>query len=70
MINFEKAQWSNNITVILKNGEKYQGSGAGILMAEDFDEPEYQYDTFYVNNGVKSIALKIEEIKSIEIIKE
>ena len=51
----------------LKNGEKIQGSGAGILMAEDFEEPEYQYDTFYVNNGVKSIAIKIEEIEKIEI---
>ena len=34
-------------------------------MAEDFDDSEYQYDTFYVNNGVKSIALKIEDIKEI-----
>lgn len=39
-------------------------------MVEDFDEPEFEYDTFYVNNGVKSMALKIEEIKSIEIFKE
>ena len=39
-------------------------------MAEDFDEPEFQYDTFYVNNGVKSRALKIKKIKSIEIIME
>lgn len=70
MINFEKAQCANKITVILKNSEEYQGSGAGILIAEDFDEPEYQYDTLYVNNGVKSLALKIEEIKSIEIFKE
>lgn len=65
MINFEKAQWADNIIVILKNGEKIQGSGAGILMAEDFDDSEYQYDTFYVNNGVNSIALKIEDIKEI-----
>lgn len=65
MINFEKAQWADDIIVILKNGEKFQGSGAGILMAEDFDDPEYQYDTFYVNNGVKSIALKIKDIKEI-----
>lgn len=69
MINFEKAQWADNIIVILKNGEKIQGSGAGILMAEDFDDSEYQYDTFYVNNSVKSIALKIEDIEDIEIIK-
>lgn len=65
MINFEKAQWADNIIVILKNGEKFQGSGVGISMAEDFDDSEYQYDTFYVNNGVKSIALKIEDIKEI-----
>ncbi len=65
MINFEKAQWADNIIVILKNGEKFQGSGAGILLAEDFDDPEYEYDTFYVNNSVKSIALKIEDIKEI-----
>lgn len=69
MIDFEKAQWADNIIVILKNGEKFQGSGAGILMAEDFDDSEYQYDTFYVNNSVKSIALKIEDIEDIEIIK-
>lgn len=69
MIDFEKAQWADDIIVLLKNGEKFQGTGAGIIMAEDFDEPEYQYDTFYVNNGVKSIALKIEDIKDIEIIK-
>lgn len=69
MINFEKAQWADNIIVILKNGEKFQGSGAGISMAEDFDDSEYQYDTFYVNNSVKSIALKIEDIEDIEIIK-
>lgn len=68
MINFEKAQWADDIVVILKNGEEFQGSGAGISMAEDFDDPEYQYDTFYVNNGVKSIALKIDDIKNIEII--
>ncbi len=69
MINFEKAQWADNIIVILKNGEKIQGSGAGILIAEDFDDSEYQYDTFYVNNSVKSIALKIEDIEDIKIIK-
>lgn len=69
MINFEKAQWADDIIVLLKNGEKFQGTGAGIIMAEDFDEPEYQYDTFYLNNGVKSIAFKIEDIKDIEIIK-
>lgn len=69
MINFEKAQWADDIIVILKNGEEFQGSGAGISMAEDFDDPEYQYDTFYINNGVKSIALKIDDIKDIEIIK-
>ena len=67
MIDFDKAQWADDIIVILKNGEKILGSGAGILMAEDFEEPEYQYDTFYVNNGVKSIAIKIEEIEKIEI---
>lgn len=65
MIDFEKAQWADNIIIILKNGEKFQGSGSGISMAEDFDDSEYQYDTFYVNNGVKSIALKIEDIKEI-----
>lgn len=69
MINFEKAQWAGDIIVILKNGEKFEGSGAGILMAEDFEDSEYQYDTFYVNNGVKSIAFKIEDIKDIKIIK-
>ena len=69
MIDFEKAQWADDIIVILENGEVFQGSGSGILMAEDFDESEYQYDTFYVNNGVKSIALKIDDIKDIEIIK-
>ena len=69
MINFEKAHWADNIIVILKNGEKIQGSGAGILIAEDFDDSEYQYDTFYVNNSVKSIALKIEDIEDIKIIK-
>lgn len=69
MINFEKAQWADDIIVILKNGEKFEGSGAGILMAEDFEDSEYQYDTFYVNNGVKSIAFKIEDIKDIKIIK-
>ncbi len=69
MINFEKAQWADNIIVILKNGEEFQGSGAGILMAEDFGDSEYQYDTLYVNNGVKSIALKIDDIEVIEIIK-
>lgn len=69
MINFEKAQWADDIIVILKNGEKFEGSGAGILMAEDFEDSEYQYDTFYVNNGFKSIAFKIEDIKDIKIIK-
>lgn len=69
MIDFEKAQWADDIIVKLKNGEKFQGAGAGILMAEDFDDSEYKYDTFYVNNGVKSIALKIDDIKDIKIIK-
>lgn len=65
MINFEKAQWADDLTVILKNGEKFQGSGAGILTAEDFDDSEYKYDVFYINNGVESIALKIDDIKEI-----
>lgn len=63
LIDFEKAQWADNIIVILKDGKKYRGRGAGILLAEDFGDIEYQFDTFYLNDGNNSIAFNIDKIK-------
>lgn len=68
MINFEKAQWADNIIVVLKDGERHQGHGAGILLAKDYDENEYQFDTFYINDGTNSITFEINEIEDIIII--
>ncbi|MEQ0488842.1 hypothetical protein ABLW17_07240 [Anaerococcus murdochii] len=70
MINFERAQWAEKIILVLKDGEIFKGSGAGILLAEDFDNLEYQYDTFYLNDGKSTIAFKIDEIEDIEIFEE
>lgn len=70
MIDFEKAQWTDKIIVVLKDGEIFKGSGAGVLLAEDFDNTEYQYDTFYLNDGKKLIAIKIDEIDDIVILEE
>ena len=49
----------------IEKWRKVSRAGAGILMAEDFDDFEYKYDVFYINNGVESIALKIDDIKEI-----
>lgn len=68
MIDFEKAQWAANIIIILKDGKKYQREGAGISMAEDFDDIEYKFDTFYLNDGNNSIAFNIDEVEDILII--
>lgn len=70
MIDFEKAQWADKIIVVLKDGEIFKGSGAGILLAEDFDNPECQYDTIYLNDGKNSIAFNIDEIDDIVILEE
>ncbi len=70
MINFERAQWAEKIILVLKDGEIFKGSGAGILLAKDFDNLEYQYDTFYLNDGKSIIAFKIDEIEDIEIFEE
>ena len=34
-------------------------------MAEDFDDIEYNFDTFYLNDQFKSIAFNINEIEDI-----
>ena len=56
--------------MILKDGRIFKGSGAGILLAEDFDNPEYQFDTFYLNDGKNPIAFSIDDIDDIVIVKE
>lgn len=70
MIDFERVQWADRLIVILKDGRIFKGSGAGILLAEDFDNPEYQFDTFYLNDGKNSIAFSIDDIDDIVIVKE
>lgn len=62
LINWEKAQWANKIKIEFKDGTSMICKGNGISMAEDFDDPEEQYDTFFVVQGKKLIALKIDEI--------
>ncbi|MDY3006009.1 hypothetical protein [Anaerococcus porci] len=66
MIDLEKAQWADYIKVILKNGKVFEGSGDGILMAEDFDDKDYKFDTFYISTKDENIAIKIDEIKDIK----
>ncbi len=70
MIDFERVQWADRLIVILKDERIFKGSGAGILLAEDFDNPEYQFDTFYLNDGKNSIAFSIDDIDDIVIVKE
>lgn len=70
MIDFERVQWADRLIVILKDGRIFKGSGAGILLAEDFDNPEYQFDTFYLNDGKNPIAFSIDDIDDIVIVKE
>ncbi|MEJ8751657.1 hypothetical protein WKS98_03350 [Lagierella sp. ICN-221743] len=65
MIDWEKAQWADKIKIIFTNGDNIVCRGNGISLAEDFDEPEEQYDTFFVINGKKNIALDIKSIKDI-----
>ena len=68
LINWEKAQWADKIKVILTNGDTVVCRGNGISLAEDFDDPEEQYDTFFVINGKKNIALDIRDIEKIEFL--
>lgn len=65
LIDWEKAQWADKIKILFTNGDSIICRGNGISLAEDFDEPEEQYDTFFVINGKKNIALDIRSIKDI-----
>lgn len=68
MINWEKAQWADKIKIILTNGDIIECRGNGISLAEEFDDPEEKYDTFFVINGKKNIALDIRDIEKIELL--
>ncbi len=70
MIDWIKAEYGK-IRIILKTGETYTGSGSGLCLAEDFDDPEEQYDTFFVATKEKGlIALSIDEIEDVLILKD
>lgn len=68
LIDFEKAQWADNIIEVLNSGKKYQGQGAGILIAEDFYDIEYKFDIFYLNDGNTPIAFNNNDIEDILVI--
>ncbi|WP_018659434.1 hypothetical protein [Allofustis seminis] len=68
MINWEKAQWADQLKIYFKDGSTMLCKGNGISMAEDFDDPEDQYDTFFVINKGKHTALNIDEIQNIEFL--
>lgn len=52
-----------DVTVKMKDGSIFRGSGQGLLMAEDFDDEEEQYDTFSIFAGGKGIALRVDDIE-------
>ena len=65
MINWKKAEFADNIKIILNDGTKIIGMGDGISLAEDFDDEEYAEDTFFVASENGTIALDIDEIEDI-----
>ena len=47
----------------LKDGNTLIGSGEGLMTAEDYDDEEYQFDTFSVGVNGNSIVLNIESVR-------
>ena len=68
MINIGKFENIDNLKIIFRDGTYLLGDGRGLALAEDFEDEEDQFDTFYVFNEGRLIALKIDEIENIEIV--
>lgn len=68
MIDWEKAEYAKRAKVYLKTGEIFEGSGDGLYLAEDFDEPEEQYDSYFFNTKNKFLVLSVDDIKDVQIL--
>lgn len=64
-IDWEKAEWADNIKIVFKDGSVISCSGDGLEIAEEFDDPNEQFDTFFVNTENGGLALNINEIENI-----
>ena len=67
MIDLKNAEWEDKMKVILKDGTSKICKGNGVSLAEDFEDEREQYDTLFIIEGSRGIALNIEEIEKIEI---
>lgn len=65
-INWEKAEWAENIKITFKDGSEIMCSGAGLETADEFDDPDEKFDTFFVDTKSGGLALDVSEIKSID----
>lgn len=69
LIDWIKAENAREVKVTLKDGSFVIGSGEGLTTAEDYDDEEYQFDTFSIGLQGGGIALPVDEIASVEILK-
>lgn len=68
MIDWIKAENAKKVKIKLKDGNTLIGSGEGLMTAEDYDDEEYQFDTFSVGVNGNGIVLNIEDIEDIEVL--
>lgn len=66
---WEKAEYADKIRVLLKNGQVFTGCGNGLELAEDFDDEDEQYDTFFIGTKGGSYGLKVDDIENIVFLK-
>lgn len=67
MIDWIKVENARKVKVTLKDGSFVIGSGEGLTTADDYDDEEYQYDTFSIGLAGGGVALPVDEIESVEI---
>lgn len=68
MIDWGRAENAKKLKVYLNDGTVFSGSGEGLNLAKDFDNPQDQYDTFFLGMKDGCLALKVDEIERVEIL--
>lgn len=65
LINWEKAEYANNIRIQLKNGQVFTGCGNGLALASDFEDEDERFDTFFIGTTDGSYGIIIDDIENI-----